>query len=208
MSLVQVGRIIAPYITSNDAEPDLNCSVVMLPGNRGVGYAQELPGDRDGHGVLWQKVVERPGKGKPRFGKVHPARQRRAMAELLCQVCAGPADRTADGVLWLFQDHREDWKRWPEGMAAVEPPVCVGCVAISLRRCPALQRSAVAVRVRSFEIVGVRGTLYRPGLFAPTAVLGTEIMYCDPMVHWMVAVNLVRELRECSFVPFDELLNS
>lgn len=208
MDLTQAGRIVAPYVTASTAEQDLKCSLVVRPGGLGIGYTQELPGDRDALGVLWQKVAERPKEGKPEFARVHPARQRRAMSELLCQVCAGPADQTPDGALWLLRDHRGDWPRWPEGMASVEPPVCVRCVATSLRRCPSLQRGAVAIRVRGFEVVGVRGTLYRPGTFAPAPVGAAQLDYGDPKVRWMVAVALIRELRGCSVVPFDELCDA
>jgi hypothetical protein len=199
------GRIIAPYVTAWSVEQDLQCSPVARPHGLGIGYANELPGDRDDHGVLWRRVSERHEEGMPEFGRVHPARQRRAMSGLMCQVCAGPADRTGGGVLWLMRDHSGDWPRWPEGMASVEPPVCVRCVAVSLRRCPALQRGAVAVRVRKSAVVGVWGTLYRPGAFAPIPAEAARLAYGDPKTRWMVAVALIRELRECSFVPFHEL---
>jgi len=203
--LVPTGRIVAPYVTSTDAEQDLSCSLIVRPDGLGIGYAHELPDDRDDQGVLWRKVAERPGKGKPEFGRVHPARQRQAMSELLCQVCAGPADHTPDGVLWLLRDYRQDWPHWPEGMASTEPPICAGCVAISLRRCPALQRGAVAVRVREFAIAGVWGALYRPGAFAPVPLRASRVAYGDPETRWIVATALIRELRGCTFVPFDEL---
>ncbi|MFS8103704.1 hypothetical protein LFM09_41940 [Lentzea alba] len=204
-NLTSSDRIVAPYVTATNVEQDLSCRLVVRPDSLELGYANELPGDRDDQGVLWRKVVERRNEGKPEFGRVHPIRQRRAMSELLCQVCAGPADQTPDGVLWLLRDHREDWPRWPEGMACVEPPICSRCVAISLRRCPALQRGAVVVRVRSFAVAGVWGTLYRPGTFAPTRVQAAHLAYDDPQTRWMVAVALIRELRGCSFVPFEEL---
>ena len=190
-------RLLAPYVTAWSAEQDLKCSLVARPD--GLGYAGELPGDRDEHGVLWAAVAERNGEGRPEFARVHPAPQRRVMSELLCQVCAGPADRTSDGVLWLLRDHRHDWARWPEGMASVEPPVCVGCAALSAKRCPALQRGVVAVRVREFAVAGVWGTLYRPGLFGPVAVKAVRIAYSDPLARWVVAAALIRELRGCSF---------
>lgn len=201
-------RIVAPYVTTWSAERNLRCRLVVRPGGWGVGYASELPGHRDEHGVLWARVAELRETGRPEFGRVHPARQRQAMSDLLCQVCAGPADRTSDGVLWLMRDHREDWPRWPEGMASVEPPVCAQCVAISLRRCPALQRGAVAFRVREFVVAGVWGTLYRPGAFAPVPVKGVHLSYGDPEIRWMVAVALIRELRGCTFVPVEELYDA
>lgn len=179
MNIARSGRIVAPFVTATSVEQDLRCSLIVRPAGLGVGYANELPGDRDDQGVLWHRVAERE-EGTPEFGRVHPARQRWAMSELLCQVCAWPADRTPDGVLWLLRDHRADWPRWPEGMASVEPPVCARCVAISLRRCPALQRGAVAVRVRKFAVAGVWGTLYRPGAFAPTPVSAAHLAYGDP----------------------------
>lgn len=117
---------IAPYVSTWSAEQDLPYRLVERAGH-GIGYADELLGDRDAHGVLWQRAAVRHEVGRPEFGKVHPLRQRRAMRQLLCQVCAEPADRTDDGVLWLLRDYRCDWPRWPEGMACVEPPICVPC---------------------------------------------------------------------------------
>lgn len=196
-------RIIAPYVTAWSAEHDLECSLVAR--RDGLGYANELPNDRDEHGVLWAAVAERRGEGRPEFSRVHPARQRQTMSELSCQVCAGPADRTSDGVLWLMRDYRHDWAGWPEGMASVEPPVCAGCASISLRRCPALQRGAVAVRVREFAVAGVRGALYRPGTFGPLAIKDVRLAYGDPLARWVVAAALIRELRGCSFVSPEDL---
>ena len=154
----------------------------------------------DARGVLWQRPAVRHGVGKPEFGKVHPLRQRRAMRQLLCHVCAEPADQNDDGVLWLLRDYRDDWPGWPEGMACTEPPVCVPCVAVSLRLCPALRRGAVAVRVREFEVAGVRGALYRKGMFGPVAVEDVNLAYNAPDTRWVVASALIRELRGCVLV--------
>jgi hypothetical protein len=117
----------------------------------------------------------------------------------------GPADQTDEGVLWLLRDHRDDWRGWPEGMASVEPPICVPCVEVSLKLCPALRRGAAAVRVREFPIVGVRGALYRKGVFAPIATEAVNVAYDDPAVRWLVASALVRELHDCTLVPLAEL---
>lgn len=194
---VTTGRIIAPYVTAWSAEHDVECG--LMARSDGLGYTRELPGDRDEQGVLWARVAEHHGVGRPEFARVHPERQRRVMSGLLCQVCAGPADRTADGVLWLMRDFRGEWAGWPEGMGSVEPPVCSGCAADSVRRCPALKRGYVAVRVREFAVAGVWGTLYRPGVFGPVAVKAAQLAYGNPLTRWMVAVALVRELRGCSF---------
>jgi hypothetical protein len=125
--------IVAPYVTAWTAEHDLPYRLITVPG-AGIAYADETAADRDHNGILWWRTASRPGEGQPVFGLVHPDRQRRAMLRLLCQVCAGPADQTNDGVLWLLQDHRGDWPGWPNGMGVTEPPICHSCVRQSRRR--------------------------------------------------------------------------
>jgi hypothetical protein len=188
---------VVPYVTAWSEEQNLPCEVVAR-GGLGIGYADEILTDRDDHGVLWYRVPSRPGSGRPLFGDVHALRQRRAMRRMLCQVCGGPADRTEDGVLWLLRDHREDWVGWPEGMAAVEPPVCRPCVATSVRLCPALRQGAVGVRVRDAPVVGVRGALYAVRGNNPVAVENTVLGFGDPLTRWMRAVGLVRQLLGCT----------
>ncbi|KOV79862.1 hypothetical protein [Nocardia sp. NRRL S-836] len=189
--------MIAPYVTAWSGEEDLPCVLVDLPDDR-LGYASELLTDRDGHGVLWRQTALRRGDGRPEFAKVHPLRQRRAMERLLCQVCGKPADQDESGVLWLLRDFRDDWPQWPEGMASTEPPVCRPCVPISRRLCPSLRKGVVAVRVRQCPVVGVRGSLYRPGPLAPVVVRGGDFTYDDPAVHRVLASALIRELRGCT----------
>src|SRR5262245_43809587 len=104
--LANNSRLIVPYITTWSEEKHPPYELVEIPG-RGIAYRDETLADRDSNGVLWFHTPFRPGQGRPEFGKVHPARQRRTMQRLLCQVCAGPADTTEDGVLWLLKDHRE-----------------------------------------------------------------------------------------------------
>lgn len=199
-----VDRVVAPFITSWSTEHDVPARLVEIPG-RGLAYADELLTNRDSRGVLWRQTVARRGVGRPLFSEVHPMRQRRAMTRLLCQVCGKPADRTEGGVLWLMRDHRDDWPDWPDGLASVEPPVCLQCVGVSLRLCPALRRGAVAVRVREFPVVGVRGVLYQRGSAAPVAVEAANFSYDDPAVRWVRASALVRELRSCAVVPLQLL---
>jgi len=193
---------IAPYITAWSVEQDLPCVLIERPDHR-IGYANELLSDRDRHGVLWRQTALRPHVGRPEFARVHPLRQRRAMELLLCQVCGGPADQTDDGVLWLQRDHRDDWPRRPEGMASVEPPVCLPCVPVAMRLCPALRRGAVTVRVRKCPIVGVRGVLYRESVLFPSAATAGNFTYHDPAVRRVVASALIRELRDCTVAPLD-----
>lgn len=196
-------RVLAPYVTRWSEEVRLPGTVIEKPGF-GIAYADESVADRDCYGVLWERTSYGPGRGRPRLGKVHPARQRRAMQRLLCQVCGGPADRADDGVLWLLPDFRQDWPGWPDGMGVTEPPVCLPCVGLSIRMCPALRLGAVAFRARRFEIAGVRGALYRGGQ-APTAVGDMRVSFDNPAIRWVRAANLLRELRDCSLVELDEL---
>jgi hypothetical protein len=91
-------------------------------------------------------------------------------------------------------------------MASTEPPVCVLCVALSLKRCPALHRGAVAVRVRECPIAGVRGAIYQRGLFGPTPVSAANVTYEDPDIRWTVASALIRELKGCALISLEELI--
>lgn len=89
------------------------------------------------------QLVEVPGRGI--------AYADETMAD---QVCAGPADRTDDGMLWLLTDHRTDWPGWPDRMGVNEPPVCLPCARLSVRLCPALRKGAALVRAGRYELAG------------------------------------------------------
>jgi hypothetical protein len=201
---VPLKRIVVPYVTTWSAEQDLPAHVIERRGF-GIAYADEILTDRDTRGVLWHRTFSRPHEGRPKFGDVHSLRQRRAMRRLLCQVCGGPADRTEDGVLWLLPDHSDDWDNWPEGMANVEPPICLPCVGTSLQLCPKLRRGAAAVRVRESPVVGVRGALYKRGAVGPVVVGETVAGFDDPVIRWVKAVGLVRQMRGCSVLPLEEV---
>lgn len=155
-------RVAVPYITAWSEEQTPPAVLIELPGT-GIAYPDETLADRDRNGVLWYRMPFRPGQGRPEFGKVHPLRQRQTMQRLLCQVCAGPANATKDGVLWLLKDHQADWPSWPNGMGVTEPPICLPCAQTSIRLCPALRKGAAVVRASSFTIAGVHGTLHRGG---------------------------------------------
>jgi hypothetical protein len=195
-------RIVAPYITAWSGEPNEPVEVVGRAG--GIGYRDEVMADRDRFGVLWSRTPWRPGEGRPEFGQVHPLRQRRTMLRLLCQVCAGPADLTDDGVLWLLKDHRDDWPGWPDRMGVTEPPICLSCVHESVTRCPALRKGAAVVRARHYPVAGVRGVLYR-GSVRLVAAGEATVAYDDPAIRWVRAMNLVRQLSGCTIIPITDL---
>lgn len=124
------------------------------------------------------------------------------MLRLLCQVCGNPADRDDDGVLWLARDWRGDWPGWPNGMGENEPPICVPCVRLSLRLCPALRRGAVAFRARRFPVAGVRGARYAAG---PRFVGDVTVTFDDPAIRWVRAANVVRKLDDCTILALDKI---
>jgi hypothetical protein len=194
-----------PYIASWSEERRELATVIERRG-RGIGYADETLYDRDRHGVLWLRSPVNQGVGEPEFARVHPLRQRRAMNRLLCNVCAKPADRSDEGVLWLLRDYRDDWPGWPEHMAINEPPVCVPCARRASRMCPAMRKGAVAVRARRYSIAGVRGRLYQPtGTPWPEVVDYRDVPYGEPGARWVQASMLVRELGDCTIVPLEAL---
>jgi len=166
----------------------------------GIGYMDETLTDRDDKGVPWTRIASRLGHGRPMFGKIHSLRQRRVMSRLLCQICAEPADRNDQGVLWLLNDTHEDWPNWPEGMGCTEPPVCLPCARVSVRACPSLRKGWVAVRVGRSEVSGVYGARYRPGDPFPVAVVDALLPFDDPAIRWTRANQLVRELHDCTRV--------
>jgi hypothetical protein len=184
-----------PYVTSWTAE---TCRPLELCADRGRGiaYVEELPSDRDGEGVLWCRVPSRPGEGSPVFATVHSLRQRRAMAGLLCGVCAAPAG-SPEGAGWLVHDDRHAWPGWPEHMVVTEPPVCARCAAEARQWCPALRHGVVAVRARS-AVFGVHGMAYRFGGLHPVAVAETIVSYRNPAACWVRATALVRMLHDCT----------
>jgi hypothetical protein len=198
-------QVVAPYITAWSEEEDPPYQLVERRGG-GVAYLDETLADRDRNGVLWFRTSFRHGQGHPVFGQVHPMRQRRTMLRLLCQVCAGPADRTDDGVLWLLKDHREDWPSWPEGMGVTEPPICLPCVRTSVRMCPALRRGAAAVRVRSYPVAAVYGVVYTGS--PPVAVGAASVRLDNPAVRWVRAFSVIRELSDCTIIPLTELASA
>lgn len=194
-----------PYITQWSEEREPPSQVIERPG-RGIAYLDENLADRDDRGVLWFRTPSRPGRGQPVFNQVHPLRQRRAMRRLLCGVCGKPANRSDEGVLWLLRDFRDDWPGWPDEIGATEPPVCLPCVPLASRMCPSLRKGVVAVRVRHAPIAGVRGALYRSGGgLIPESSGDITVAYEDPLVHWVRAINLVRQLRDCTLVEVDAL---
>ncbi|MGE9282356.1 hypothetical protein ACP4B2_27935 [Streptomyces rochei] len=195
-----------PFIAqwSGEIVPEPTVVPQLLGG--GIRYAGEQPADRDDRGVLWKRHVDRPGVGRPLYGKVHTGRQRRAMAELLCQVCGGPADQDDRGVLWLLEDDRESSPTWPEDLMTTHPPICLDCIRTARQQCPHMWAGNVAVRVRASEVCAVYGHRYTPSRVGPIIVENGPMPIESLLLPYVVAAQLVRALYACTFVSLtDEL---
>ncbi|MEY9958864.1 hypothetical protein [Streptacidiphilus sp. MAP5-52] len=196
-----------PYIAAWSREVELTPTMRVLPG-AGFTFDDAVRGDRDAHGALYRRQAIVSGdRGVPYLGKVHSRRQRRCMARLLCQVCAGPPSLTSEGMLFLDQDHRSDWTGWPENLGTVHPPLCLPCAEESVRRCRHLRGSSVAVRVRDPQPWGVLGMQYS---LAPDNTLqdgrAVELEYGDPRLGWTIASQMIMLLVGCTIVDLAEEL--
>lgn len=193
-----------PYVTAWSAEDRRTAPVVICKAN-GIGYPYENPHERDTMGVLWTRRPLRQGNGRPRYGHIHPQRQRRAMHRLLCQVCALPAYEDEHGALFLLEDHR-GVPGWPEEEVTAHPPVCLHCAAMSPEWCPHLRRTgAVAVQVKNPDIDGVHGMLYRSDGRLAVPDKPATVAYDDPAVRWVLAAQMTRVLRGCTIVEPEEI---
>ena len=201
------GGSVVPYIGQWSGEELLPTQIIQHP-RGGIGYADETLMDRDGWGVLWARTASRIGIGKPLFKALHPLRQRRAMLRLLCQVCARPADRNEQGQLWLLPEQPDYEPGWPEDVPVTLPPVCLSCARLSVRMCPALRPTFIAVRAHS-RVCGVHGVRFRPGRFFPRLASEDEddgvCCHEDPAIDWVLATQLARSLHDCAFVDLDRL---
>lgn len=118
------------------------------------------------------------------------------MTRQLCQVCAQPASRDADGILWIISEnpHRPD--TWTDPLVTTHPPICAPCASRSAQLCPHLRRDSATtvLRVRDFEIAGVHGALYYPGIPEPVKV--GVAFYGEPASRWVRAGQLAACLTD------------
>lgn len=195
-------RDLVPFIVRWSGERNAPMPMVLRKGGRGIGYADERSFDRDGEGVLWARVPSEPGKGQPEFGKVHTLRQRLCMAELRCQICGGPADRTPGGVLWLIDAEPSELRSGDERTA--HPPVCRPCAIRSTTTCPHLRPAFSALRVRELVRYGVTGALYAPARPVPVAVEAGQFPLGDPYLPWVRATQLLLTLTDFTVIDLND----
>jgi hypothetical protein len=206
------GGAVVPYIASWTGEQ--RCALRLAwrgtrDGGVRIGYTDETPFDRDEWGVLWQRHTGRIGDGRPLYSVVHPARQRRVMSRLLCQVCARAADHTRAGTLWLLPAEEVAAFDGQDGLLTRHPPLCAPCAQISVRACPGMRPDYLAIRAHS-AVCGVIGTIYRPLDHDPWMEIDTEdtgdvVMFDHPRIAWTQAYQLIRLLINVSVVDLDTL---
>ncbi len=193
-----------PYAAYWSGEGSYGRRVMMRPDGAGIWYPDETRADRDAFGVLWARVTDEPGQGRPEFSALHPARQRRAQAERLCQVCGKVASHTRDGWLFLMTgDDEDDADAW-EGSLSTKPPICLPCAALATRFCPHLAHP-LGVRARRPKIWGAFGTLFIP---TPDARIRAHpddqyLPYGHRASRWFLASQLVVELKRCTVVDLE-----
>jgi hypothetical protein len=199
---------VVPYIAArSDQLSCLETELTVRRDGRGLCYRLEKDGDRDARGALWARVSVGDGSGRPVYDEVHPTRQRACMERALCQVCAKPASRTKKGVLFLTRRESAEHMRpgWPDGCLTMQPPLCVPCARIAVEQCHHLIGRHVAIRARKTRLHGVFGTLYVPGPYGTVRAVddrgqGVTLPYTDPAARWLLASQVVCELRRCTVV--------
>ncbi|MEU8617321.1 hypothetical protein [Streptomyces sp. NPDC048623] len=155
-------------------------------------------------GVLWPRISG-TATGTPRYADVNPFQQRKAMAELRCQIGMGPATRSSLGVLWLLsvpEGTEDDPARdWEAGENVIEPPTCLFHARASAARCPELRRKHEAVWAGHAELVGVAGVYYPPDRPQPVE---RTLALDDPDLASMVATALIRYLNAVTPVDLSD----
>lgn len=178
-----------PYITLREGERDISDEALVLrysPGSLSLGvppaaalaYPDERAKDRDHEGILYARVTESLDAagwpvGKPDWARVHPARQRECMGEMLCHYCKGQPSRTETGILFLdvAVEEQRAKPQWPEGSFTYQPPLCLPHAKKALDLCKHGHRHGgfTALRVLKPRWHGVLGTPYQDSAGRPKA---------------------------------------
>ncbi|AEW93898.1 MULTISPECIES: hypothetical protein [Streptomycetaceae] len=199
------GRTV-PYITTWSTELRHARPLVVRRGRDGgeyLGYQDETRYDRDTWGALWVRQGIARGKGAPEWAAVHALRQRRAMYDLLCQVCGAT---TLDGVSeqQLYLLHAAGGRQIEEGERTASPPVHPACAVEAIEACPALRAGGyVAAWVRDSLPWGVVGMLH--DWRDPTSFSPAKVAFGSSGIRWMVAHSKIVTLEGVTPVSPDEL---
>jgi hypothetical protein len=200
-SLYMYNRLTVPYVQLWSAEHRLKPHLTRRLGPEGafLGYADELPYDRDQDGALWVRYTMAQGKGEPRYTRLHPHRQRRVVTRGLCQVCAHqlPPPDVDEGLLFLMQS--AGGRPIQEGERTQASAMCTPCARRALRECAPLRHGAVAARVRHPLLWGVAGLVYGLETRRPLKADLIEVPYASATIRQTVAYRAVLTL--CGVTP-------
>jgi hypothetical protein len=194
-----------PYAARWTGEATSVAGLRVKPDGSGLTYERETPRDRDRHGVLWARIGEAPGAGRPDYRAMHAYRQREAVFGLRCQVCGGPAARTARGWLFLVPAHdspqspERETGRDAEGTLTTKPPVCRPCAELAIRLCPHLGEPLL-IHSRKPRVWGVFGGYCTPAEDGRTLRASQDAYhpYGAAGSPWFLASQAVLELTRCS----------
>ncbi|MGY1456362.1 hypothetical protein [Streptomyces sp. SS8] len=199
---------VVPYIAAWSGEPMVHprpVRVALGGGRLGFPDGDATSYGHDWRGALWARQFPGPGKGRPQYETVHVQRQRRAMSDLLCQVCGTTTVTGAVGERFLFLV-KDVGRPVLEGERTTSPPVCVPCAHIAVRECPYLARGHVAAWVRDAVPWGVAGIVHHPYFVRPLPSEGlVDVSYDAPALAWTLAHRQVVALYGCTPVNLVEL---
>lgn len=184
---------VVPYIVGYSLEEIVTPRLIVDPA-RGLGFKDETPHDRDTFGMPWVRptVVPKARRGRALLKTVHPYRQRRAMKDMLCQVCKRPPADPGGPFLFIARNTAGPIQ---EGERTSSPPVCVPCAGIAVQLCRALEeRQFTAAWVEHAPAWGVIGDTYDPRTLQPVGIR-QRIEYGRPEAAWTVASWAMVELQ-------------
>ena len=155
-----------PWITrwTGEVQPDRFDYGVQILGDVGKGQFRVTYQDgknvRDGKGILWQREgIGR--KGEPMYADVSTYRQRSAMKKGLCQVCGVKITDTPMNFLIPIIAGMEHYDK--NTTVTMQAPVCLECVPLAIRMCPALKREGYQhLKVLAYSLWGVFGQVTYP----------------------------------------------
>jgi hypothetical protein len=190
-----------PYVTCWSGEKLLRVPPLRRTPD-GLAFQDESPYDRDPHGVLRLRMNIARGRGKPQLGDMHALRQRRAMLDLLCQVCSRSCP-DLDARRTLFFALRTPIREEDRTLA---PPVCPPCAIESAEACPKLREGCVLAWVERPESWGVAGDAFDPKTlrWIPSEDM-VYVPYGSPAARWTIGVQVVVSLHGVTPASWDEV---
>lgn len=190
---------IVPYVIPRAGEIISHPTPVITPA--GVHYADpaqdRLHRDLD---TLWEQCTGTPTGPPQHTAELHPARQKKAMEELLCGGCQAPAARHSDGMTWVLPLYDDTPPANWDGIHTTIPPMCTPCANTAPQWYPRLREGHVELHVREADHIGVHGTLYPRPDHPETPDPHALVPYNSPDLPFIVARHVVRELHRTTLI--------